>query len=114
MPSTVVAVPHRVGDLRQSTVRLKAQLKGCGAVDGGADEGMPEVHAPAELDQVGCLGRCRGMPVESEELGRRPQQPWIPGGLGCRYRQQGLSVGGQLAQTLGERELEVFREGHVR
>ena len=64
-------------------VRCGALGEGCGVVDGGADEGMVEVHAgPVYLDQAQLLGRCEGLCVRPGNSHGCCAQVWAVGHRG--------------------------------
>ena len=52
VPGALVGIDFRVRRVGQRAVRALAFLRRRGPVHRGSDEGMPETHLPAELDQV--------------------------------------------------------------
>jgi hypothetical protein len=99
--SPPVEVTDRVRDPGKRSMRLQALLNGCGAVGGGACQGMTKIDPPSDFDQPSALGGGGCTPVESEFPGGGPQQRRVAFRLRLRQRQEGLCVARETCALTG-------------
>ncbi len=105
VPGTPVRVQERVGRVGQGPVHGAPVLGLRAVVDRRPDQGVPEPHRLAELDQACRLGRC-GVRGDVEGRGRADQQARVTHRFRRGGQQQRARGGRQCAEPSGEVPLD--------
>ena len=112
VPGATVRIKRRIGGLGQGAMHLLAFLERGRPVGRRPDQGMPEQHPGADLQQAGLGRRGRRRSPDPQPLGGLPHQHRIPHWVGRRDQQQRTGLFREALEPPPEARLDPACERH--